>query len=216
MLSRLIAYFERMLDRARGRYAGLLFGIKAGKGCTIGAGVRIRGAVDRIRLGDQVSIRPRVTILCTDEQATIDIADKTIVHDGVVIDSGPGGVVSIGRLNSINPYCVVYGHGGLHTGPFVRIAAHCVLIPANHVFADPDRPIALQGLSKRGIVVEEDVWIGSGAKVLDGVTIGKGSVIAAGAVVTSDVPPMTIIGGVPARVVKRRESHPEPGVRDSA
>ncbi|MCK7515996.1 MAG: acyltransferase [Desulfobacterales bacterium] len=72
------------------------------------------------------------------------------------------------------------GDGGLTIGNNVRIAAHTVIIPANHVFDDVNIPIRKQGLSKKGIVIEDDVWIGSGVKILDGVVIGKGCVIGAG------------------------------------
>jgi acetyltransferase-like isoleucine patch superfamily enzyme len=65
-----------------------------------------------------------------------------------------------------------------------------------------------QGITADGIVVEDDVWIGAGAIITDGVTIGHGAVVAAGAVVTSDVPPHTVVGGIPARVLKQIEGPP--------
>ncbi len=70
---------------------------------------------------------------------------------------------------------------------------------------DLTQPIRLQPIQSRGdIVVEDDVWLGVGVKVLDGVTIGRGAVIGAGAVVTKDIPPLAIAAGVPARVLRRR------------
>jgi acetyltransferase-like isoleucine patch superfamily enzyme len=65
-------------------------------------------------------------------------------------------------------------------------------------------PIALQGMTRDGIFIEDDVWVAAHAVVLDGVRIGRGSVVAAGAVVTEDVPPYTIVGGVPARAIGHR------------
>ena len=65
------------------------------------------------------------------------------------------------------------------------------------------RPFVEQGITAQGIVIEDDVWIGSGAVVTDGVRIGRGSVVAAGAVVTKDVPPHTVVGGVPARPIRK-------------
>jgi len=70
------------------------------------------------------------------------------------------------------------------------------------VFDDPHRPFVEQGITAEGIVIEDDVWIGSGAVITDGVRIGQGAVIAAGAVVTSDVPAHTLVGGMPARVIR--------------
>ena len=76
------------------------------------------------------------------------------------------------------------------------------IIAVNHVFDDPGRPFVEQGITAQGIVIEDDVWIGSGAVITDGVRVGRGSVVAAGAVVTKDVPPHTVGGGVPARVLR--------------
>lgn len=115
-----------------------------------------------------------------------------------------GGVIEIGDNCSLNPYSILYGHGNLKIGNFVRIAAHTTIIPANHVFADKNLPITRQGTSKKGIVIEDDCWIGAGVTILDGVTIGKGSVIAAGAVVNEDIPPYSIAGGIPAKILKSR------------
>jgi acetyltransferase-like isoleucine patch superfamily enzyme len=81
-----------------------------------------------------------------------------------------------------------------------------MMIAANHVFSDPDRPIHSQGLDHAPITIEDDVWIGGRVNVVAGVTVGRGSVIGAGAVVTKDVPPYSVAVGVPARVIKSRRS----------
>jgi len=73
----------------------------------------------------------------------------------------------------------------------------------DHVFDDPTRPILEQGLRAFGITIEDDAWIGAGAIILDGVRIGRGAVVGAGAVVTRDVAPHTVVAGVPARLVRR-------------
>lgn len=89
-------------------------------------------------------------------------------------------------------------------GNNVLLAPYCAILAANHVFADRDQTIASQGVSSKGIVIEDDVWIGSHASILDGVTVGRGSVVAAGAVVTKDVPRYSVVAGVPAQVISRR------------
>jgi acetyltransferase-like isoleucine patch superfamily enzyme len=115
-----------------------------------------------------------------------------------------GGFIRIGDHCSVNPFCVLYGHGGLTIGNNVRIATCTVIIPANHVFSDLDIPIHKQGTTALGIVIEDNVWIGANVTILDGVRIGRGAVIGAGAVVTKDVDPLHVVGGVPACTIKVR------------
>lgn len=125
------------------------------------------------------------------------------IHSNVLIASY-GGHIEIGDKVSVNRGTILYGHGGLSIGDCTRIAANCVVIPANHCFADPDIPIMDQGICAEGIRIGRDVWVGSSACILDGVTVGDGAVVAAGAVVTKDVPPGTIVGGVPAGIIGSR------------
>lgn len=116
-----------------------------------------------------------------------------------------GGSILMGNNCSINPYTVLYGHGkGLTIGNNVLIAGHCLIIPSNHVFSRTDVPIKSQGATSVGIIIEDDVWIAAGCQILDGVTLGKGSVIAAGSVVNKTVEPYSIVGGVPAKIIKMR------------
>lgn len=118
-----------------------------------------------------------------------------------------GGSIKIGSNCSINPYTVLYGHGkGLVIGNNVLIAGHCLIIPANHVFSRTDIPINKQGTQSNGIVIEDDVWIGAGCQILDGVTIGKGAIVAAGSVVNKPVEAYTIVGGVPAKFINKRST----------
>lgn len=116
-----------------------------------------------------------------------------------------GGSIEIGNNVYINPYTVIYGHGGLKIGNNVLIAAHCTIIPSNHNFENIDAPIVAQGETCKGIVIEDDVWLGTGVKVLDGVTIGCGSVIGAGSVVTKSIPSYSVAVGAPAKVIKKRK-----------
>ncbi len=98
----------------------------------------------------------------------------------------------------------MYGAGGLKIGNGVRIAALSTIVPANHIFEDRERYIYKQGLNKIGITIEDDVWIGSGVRVLDGVTIKKGCVIGANSVVTKSTEEFGVYVGVPAKLIKYR------------
>lgn len=93
----------------------------------------------------------------------------------------------------------------IRIGNNVLLAAGARMITRKHGFADVQRPISEQGYTNAPIVIEDDVWIGFQAVILPGVTVGKGSIIGAGAVVTKDVPPYSIMGGVPARLIRQRE-----------
>ncbi|WP_092423827.1 acyltransferase [Devosia crocina] len=115
------------------------------------------------------------------------------------------GDVEFGAHCTVNSYAMISGK--VRCGDGVRIASHASLVGFNHGFDDPDVPIYLQKHESRGIVVEDDVWIGANAVLVDGVRVGRGAVIAAGAVVSKDVPSMAIVGGVPAKVLRRRGQH---------
>ncbi len=112
------------------------------------------------------------------------------------------GDVEFGTHSTVNAYAMISGK--VRCGDGVRIASHVTIVGFNHGFDDPSTPIHTQKHESLGIVIEDDVWIGANAVVLDGVRIGKGAVIAAGAVISRDVPPLAIMGGVPARVLRYR------------
>ena len=112
------------------------------------------------------------------------------------------GDVEFGAHSTVNAYAMISGK--VRCGDGVRIASHVTIVGFNHGFDDPSVPIHTQKHESLGILIEDDVWIGANAVVLDGVTIGRGAVIAAGAVVSRDVPPLAIVGGVPARLVRYR------------
>ena len=134
---------------------------------------------------------------------TIRIERGVRISDGVIL-AAFGGSIVLEENVYVGPYCVLYGHGGLRVGRDSLIAAHSVLIPGNHRFTDPKEPIRNQGVASVGITIGKDVWIGCGARILDGVNIGDGCVIGAGAVVNRSIEANSIAVGVPARVIGRR------------
>ena len=137
----------------------------------------------------------------------IEIGPGTIVMHGAVLHvynfrNLPHAFIKIGKNSLVGEYTVIRGQGGVSIGDRVYTSPFSQIIAVNHVFDDPDLPFTDQGITAQGIRIEDDVWLGSGAIVTDGVTVGKGAVVAAGAVVTKDVPAHTIVGGVPARVLR--------------
>lgn len=137
----------------------------------------------------------------------IEIGTGTLVMHGSVLHvynfrDIPHAGICIGRDSLIGEYNVIRGQGGITIGDRVYTSPMVQMLAVNHVFDDPQRPFVEQGITAQGIAVENDVWIGSGAILTDGVRVGRGAVVAAGAVVTRDVPPQTVVAGVPAQVVR--------------
>ncbi len=163
----------------------------------------VRGHLSNIYLGSNTWIQSRSVIDCNVDNAHIRIGDNSIVLENAML-LAQGGDINIGNYCSIHPFCVLYGQGGLTIGNCVRIAAHTVIVPANHIFEDHDKPIFRQGSTKKGVVIGDDVWIGTGVKILDGCHVGEGSVIGAGTVLTKSVEPYSVVVGVPGKVVRKR------------
>jgi acetyltransferase-like isoleucine patch superfamily enzyme len=124
--------------------------------------------------GKGVSIRPDVTIFGT---------HNVILNDDV----------------GINSFTHIFGAGGVHIGARTMISACCSITSVTHCEQIADRLVGIES----PVIIEEDCWLGTGAIVLPGVRIGRGSIIGAGAVVTKDIPPMSVATGVPARVVRQ-------------
>lgn len=138
----------------------------------------------------------------------IRIGARSTIAPGVVLQ----GNVDLGSDSSVQTGSILIGYGdrdtrsGLITiGDCVRIAPFVQMIAGNHNFADTTRPIAKQGLTPAPIRMENDVWVAGRVIVTAGVTVRHGSVLAAGAVVTKDVAPFSIMGGVPAKLLRKRE-----------
>ena len=110
----------------------------------------------------------------------------------------------LGSRISIHPYTYIDATGVVEIGNDVSIAHGSSILSSNHTWADPEVPIRDQPVTFERTRIEDGVWIGAGCRILSGVTLGEGSVVAAGAVVTKDVTPRTVVAGVPARPISDR------------
>ncbi|HEV3048532.1 MAG TPA: acyltransferase [Solirubrobacteraceae bacterium] len=129
--------------------------------------------------------------------AWIGHATKIRVHEGEV---------SIGAKTVMGQECTISAYQHVSIGRECIIADRVMLIDFDHGVTEVERPIRLQGIYKRDVRVAHNVWIGYGACILRGVTVGENSVIGTNAVVTREVPANAVLGGVPARVIRMRET----------
>jgi acetyltransferase-like isoleucine patch superfamily enzyme len=121
--------------------------------------------------------------------------------------SAEGGEIKVGENTSFNSGVHINASvcGKIFIGKNCLIGPNVVMRTADHIFANIDIPIRLQGHKCENIILEEDVWIGANVVITGGVTIGKGCVIGAGSVVTKNIPEFSIAVGIPARVIKSRK-----------
>jgi acetyltransferase-like isoleucine patch superfamily enzyme len=120
----------------------------------------------------------------------------------------PNAGITIGARSLIGEGCILRGQGGISIGNDVYLAPLVQILAVNHVYQDTTRPISQQGITTRGIAIDDGAWIGGGAIILDGVHIGRNAVVGAGAVVTKDVPAFTVVAGNPARLVRDLRAEP--------
>jgi acetyltransferase-like isoleucine patch superfamily enzyme len=201
-----------LLRRLAERIRGFLVGLAASRRPTAllagpGAAIR-RDRPSQVLLGGDCVLAEGARIRSiqgkSGEPASVVLGEASVIKEHARL-MATSGWISIGSRSAIGRGSeLVADAGEIRIGDDVRIAANCFLSTANHRFDDPSRTIASQGVVVRDVVIEDDVWIGFGACVLPGVTVGRGSIIGAGAVVTKDVPSGTIVGGVPARPIGRR------------
>ncbi|PKB42609.1 acetyltransferase-like isoleucine patch superfamily enzyme [Cellulophaga sp. RHA19] len=138
-----------------------------------------------IRFGDNVTISRNCTLICT----------------GVISHKGVG--ITIGNDTGINSYCYLGGQGGIEIGDNVIIGPQVKIFSENHNFSDGATIIKNQGVTRLGVRIENDCWIGSGATILDGVVLKKRTVVAAGSVVNQSFEGNSLIGGIPAKLIKK-------------
>ncbi|QND49463.1 acetyltransferase [Rhizobium lusitanum] len=154
-----------------------------------------------LRISRRTKVPRGTTIIWKD--GGVRIGAKAFIRNGVVIDAQRGSI-EIGDHASLNDYVILLGRGGITIGNDVRIAAHAMVVSFDHNFDDPTQLIRMQGVTKKPVIIEDDVWIGAGAKILGGSHITRGCVIGANAVVKGKTVPYGIYVGAPAKLIRRR------------
>jgi acetyltransferase-like isoleucine patch superfamily enzyme len=170
---------------------------------------------------NQVETRPRwfIRILSPLYQHR---GKHSVIHSSVRMDTPPYRKFSLGDYSVIESFaCINNAVGDVIIGNYTRIGLHNTIIgpvtighhvnlaqgitvtALNHKFKNPDIRIDEQGVSTKPVVIGNDIWVGANAVILPGVTIGDHSVIAAGAIVTKDAPPHSLVAGVPAKIIKQ-------------
>ncbi len=188
------------------RYQKARFG-EVGKSANISILADIRGDKKKISFGANVIVCKYASLEVDPSengQSKIIVGDRTLISSFAILRTY-GGTIKIGHSCFINSFTILYGHGDLIIGNGCLIGPQVTIVPVNYGLQDRNIPFRLQTPTLKGIIIEDDVWIGAGATILDGCTIGTGAVIGAGAVVTKSVEPYSIVGGIPAKKIRNRE-----------
>lgn len=179
-----------------------------GSGLMIGSNVTLR-CPNRILLGDNIAIDSSAVLDAKGKESSIQMGNSVLVSKGSVFSCASGNI-KVGNEISIGPYCYIRAsRSSIVIGSYITIGSHTTIISGNPDYERLDIPMMKQLGSAKGIIIEDDVWIGVGVQIIDGVRIGRGSVIGAGAVVIDDIPPYGIAIGVPAKVIKMRDGKGE-------
>ena len=161
--------------------------IRFGHGITLERGVIVDGLSRQgVEIGDDVMIGP-----------------YSVIRASMLSRLGEG--VRIGKGSAMDAYSYIGAGGGVFIGDSVIMGQHVSFHAENHQYDRLDVPIREQGITRKGIVIEDDCWVGSNVTFLDGVRVGRGCVIAAGTIVRGEIPAYSVVAGVPGRVIKSRK-----------
>ena len=177
----------------------------------VARGARILNAW-HLSVGRDVKIEEGAEVQCLARRG-VTLGDRVTIGRGTCIrpssyyghEMGEG--LAVGEGTAIGAFSWIGASGFVEIGRDVLFGPRVVILPENHVFSDTTRTIKSQGVVREGVVIEDDCWIGANVTILAGVKIGRGSVVAAGAVVRGEVPPLSVVGGVPARLLRTRAAH---------
>jgi acetyltransferase-like isoleucine patch superfamily enzyme len=197
----------KLVQAIRGFFVKFFF--KSSKGIVfIGKGTKIKFK-RKISVGRSFNLGNNVSINALSKKGiqignNVSILDNSIIDcTGVIKNLGVG--LKIGNNVGIAQNAFIQVRGMVEIKDNVIFGPNVSIFSENHVFTDTELPVNKQGVTRKGVIIEEGVWLATRVIILDGVTVGKNSIVAAGSVVTKDVPPLSIVGGVPAKIIKMRK-----------
>ena len=206
--NKMITYYYLFFFFIRGLFVRLR--IKSAKGLLlVGKKVRIFYP-NNLQVGYNTIIEDGAEINCLSQQGIklgnrVTIGKYAIIRPSNIYGGPIGEGLTMGDNSNIGPYNYIGCSGKITIGNNVMLAPRVSIYAENHVFDHPEILIRDQGVEKKEVIIEDDCWIAANSILLAGVTIGKGSVVAAGSVVTENVPPYSVVAGVPAKWIKSRK-----------
>jgi len=193
--------------RLRARWYGRVLG-GLGEGCTIGPGITFVHP-ERVFLANGVRLAGNSHLEVPRGDGRIELGAGVYLGWGSFVNTWmPGGYLRVDTGTWIGAGTQIWGHVGVEIGAQCPIAPGLLIVPYQHAFGDVRRPIMEQGGSTGPVVVEDDVYLGMGVRILPNLTIGRGAVVGAGSVVRRSLPPFAVAAGVPARVLRLRQDSP--------
>lgn len=191
----------------RGCYQRLFFAGSKGL-VLVGKGASIRYA-RYLNVGKDFIVEDYAEINCMAHQGIIagnrvTIGKYAVIRPVNIYGSEIGEGLKIGNNSSIGPFAYIGCSGLIEIGDNVIMSPRVSIYAENHLYHGLDEPIMKQGVKRAFVKIEDNCWIAANSVILSGVTIGTGSVVAAGSVVNKDVPPYSVVAGVPAKIIKSR------------
>jgi acetyltransferase-like isoleucine patch superfamily enzyme len=206
--NKMITYYYLFFFFIRGLFVRLR--IKSSKGLLlVGKKVRIFYP-NNLQVGYNTIIEDGAEINCLSLQGIklgnrVTIGKYAIIRPSNIYGGSIGEGLTMGDNSNIGPYNYIGCSGKITIGNNVMLAPRVSIYAENHVFEHPEILIRDQGVEKKGVIIEDDCWIAANSIILAGVTIGQGSVVAAGSVVTENVTAYSVVAGVPAKFIKSRK-----------
>lgn len=175
----------------------------------VGKGVRIRNP-SHISYDGRLILEDYCEIQGISQQGIIfgnnvSVGSFTVVRPSGYYSRQIGQGLVVGDNSSLGINCYIGCGGGVTIGKNVMMGPYVSIHSENHNHSEDNVPMKDQGVSRGKVVIEDDCWLGAGSRILSGVTIGQGSIVAAGAIVTKSCPPYSKLAGVPAKIISKRQ-----------